>query len=280
MSLSIIELITLWECRSIFLFIFQPSYRRTKMILLSRWAVLAPIPCLPPSYFWHRIFSWSWETIYSLVSKPHFERRLNLIQSSSMVWHLTLDFPLVWIMARIISCSSRTSLYINTKSSGSTSLCTTCDVGPILSTWERLVATSCYWQIQQIVPVYTIFYMHESWVRIMQTWSIPGLGCRTMRPAAWIFYGCDGMRLIRGLQNGLISHCTQSASHSCVKMIPLALWIRMTCCVSVISFRPLQKANERKLKEMFHVVLKIAKTMWHTMLAGRFWQFYWGLTLT
>ena len=100
-----------------------------------------------------------------------------------MVWHLTLDFPLVWIMAWIISCSSRMSLYIDTKSSGSTSLRTTCDMGLILSTWERLVATSCYWQIWQIVPVYTIFYIYESWVRIMQTWSIPGLGCRTMRPA-------------------------------------------------------------------------------------------------
>jgi len=82
------------------------------------------------------------------------------------------------------------------------------------------------------------------------------------------------MRLIRGLQDGLIPHCTQSASHSCVKMIPLALWIQMTCCVGVISFWPLRKANKRKLKEMFHIVLKIAKTMWHTMLAGRFWQFY------
>ena len=280
MSLSIMELITLWECRSIFLFIFQPSYRRTKMILLLRWAVLAPIPRLPPSYFWHRIFPRSWETIYSLVSKPHFERRLNLIQSLPMVWHLTLDFPLVWIIARIILCSSRTSLYIDTKSSSSTSLRTTCDAGPILSIQERLVATSCYWQIWQIVPVYTIFYMHKSWVRIMQMWSIPGLGCRTMRPTAWIFYRCDGMRLIWGLQDGLIPHCTQSTSHSCVKMIPLALWIQMTCCMGVISFQPLRKANERKLKEMFYIALKIAKTMWHTMLAGRFWQFYWGLTLT
>jgi len=182
MSLSIMELITLWECCSIFLFIFQPFYRRTKMILLSRWAVLALIPRLPPSYFWHRIFSRSWETIYSLVSKPHFERRPNLVQSSPMVWHLTLDFLLVWIMAWIISCSSRTSLYIDTKSSGSTLLHMTCDAGPILSTRERLIATSCYWQIRQIVLVYTIFYTHESWVRIMQTWSILGLGCRTMRP--------------------------------------------------------------------------------------------------
>ena len=145
----------------------------------------------------------------------------------------------------------------------------------ILSSQKGLVATSCYLQIIPMVRTHqicTTLCMQECWVSITPTWSIPGLGCRTLRLTPSKCYGCDGMRLltwIQGLQDGIVWHWTCCASHLYTTTIPLALWNWKLYYEGVISTWPLTRENENPTL-MSHALQKITKTTCYTMLAGKF----------
>ena len=178
------------------------------------------------------------------------------------------------MIRHVISCFSSASLYINTRSFVSTTRLMTCGAEPILSSQKGLVATSCCSQIIPMVQTHqncTTFCTQECWVSIMLTWSIPGLGCRTLRLAPSKCYGCDGMRLltrIQDLQDGIVRHWTCCASHHYTKTILLALWIRKLYYEGVISSRPLTRENENPLLTS-HALQKITRTTCYTTLAGK-----------
>ena len=62
----------------------------------------------------------------------------------------------------------------------------------------------------------------------------------------------------------------RSASPLCTTTVPLALWIRETYYVAVISFQPLQKASDKQMGLVCHVVLKMVGITMHIASGGRF----------
>jgi len=142
----------------------------------------------------------------------------------------------------------------------------------ILLTREPLVTTSCFlrrtsvkMQMVHLIP----FCMPGYSVHIMQTCSILGLGCETMKHGVLTSYGCDGMSLlILHLQDGVVLSWTPSASFLCTKLIPLASWIRKTSYVGAILFQPLQKANDTQTTLEYHAALKIVMTTCYITSAG------------
>ena len=223
----------------------------------------------------HRIYFWSWEPIYFLISRQYLRKRPKHVPSSVQQSICSL---LVWMIWHVILCSSSTSLYINIRPSESTTQPMTCDVELILSSQKGLIATSCYLQIIPVVQTHqicTTLSMQECWVSITSMWYIPGLGCRTLRLAPSKCYGCDGMRLlIQGLQDGLVQQWTCCTSHLYTKTIPLALWIQKLYYKGVISSWSLTRENENP-KLMSHTLQKTTRTTCYTMLAGKFNYFLW-----
>jgi hypothetical protein len=146
----------------------------------------------------------------------------------------------------------------------------------ILLTREPLVTMSCFlrrtsmeMQTVQLVQILIPFCMPGYLVHIMQTCSILGLGCETMRHGVSISYGCDGMSsLILHLQDGVVLSWTPSASLLCTKLIPLASWIRKISYVGAILFQPLRRANDIQTRLEYHAALKIVMTTCYITSAG------------
>ena len=226
----------------------------------------------------HRISFRSWEPIYFLISKQYLRKRPKHVPSSVQQSICSL---LAWMIWHIILCSSSTSLYINTRPSKSTTQLMTCSTEPILSSWKGLVATSCYWQIIPVVQTHqicTTLSIQECWVTwvfIMPMWSIPDLGCRTLRLTSSKCYGSDGMGLlIQGLQDGIVQHWTCCTSHPYNKTIPLPLWIQKLYYEGVISSQPLTRKKKHPTLTS-HALQNITRTTCYTMLVGKFNYFLW-----
>ena len=220
----------------------------------------------------HRISFRSWEPIYFLVSRRYLRERPKYVPSSVQQSICSL---LAWMMRHVISCFSSTSIYINIRFFVSITRLMTSGAELILSSQKGLVATSCCSQIMPTVQTHqncTSLCTQECWVSITLMWSIPGLGCRTLRLAPSKCYGCDGMRLLtqkQGLQDGIVRHWTCCASHPYTKTIPLALWIRKLYYVGVISSRHLTRECENPTLTSL-ALQKIKRTICYTMLAGKF----------
>jgi hypothetical protein len=142
----------------------------------------------------HRISFRSWEPIYFLVSRRYLREKPKYVPSSVQQSICSL---LAWMIRHVISCFSSASLYINTRLFVSTTRLMTCGAEPILSSQKGLVATLCCSQIIPMVQTRqncTNSCTQEYWEYITLTWSIPGLGCKTLSLAPSKCYGCDGMR--------------------------------------------------------------------------------------